>query len=431
MARPKINEQTKSDRLLRAKGLCRKLNVELPQYVYAFPTPSGRIYIRYEPPNRPKTIIRSEFPSADFYKEYAALLDGGTYVKKETATPSFTLPPAAQTWRWLCEQYFESSDFLAFGKRDQRVRRNILTWTWAQHLLEPNGAKFGDMPAARFQTEAILTLRDRKARYASTPDAMYPDDRRKDRRVAEFPEAANSVVRSVRSVTRWANEHLPKVTGGVSWGHEVRLLHTSSTGHPTWGEEQCKKFEQTHERGTKARFIYELALGTAQRRADLVRLGPKMIGFSGNRTERLKFVQDKNRSKSPVTAFVPITQRIRAALVDARANGLLGEDTWIITERGTPYSPESLTNLFREYCDDAGLARYSLHGLRKTAVVNMITADFTFFQIMCITGHRSKKEIERYGRDYMRELAMEAAYEKWVRTHQHEEEFSATLLDVA
>jgi integrase len=157
-----------------------------------------------------------------------------------------------------------------------------------------------------------------------------------------------------------------------------------------------------------------------------------MMGFSPRGVERLKLVQNKNRNRKPVTGFVPVTDELRQALAAAGASGILGEETWIAKNDGRPYTTEkSVGNDFGDHCKEAGLEGYSLHGLRKTALVDMIMTDFSFLQIMAVTGHRSKKEIERYGREYMREVAMEAGFEKWLERHVREDEFDERLLEAA
>ncbi|PXW67126.1 tyrosine-type recombinase/integrase [Methylobacterium sp. B4] len=96
----------------------------------------------------------------------------------------------------------------------------------------------------------------------------------------------------------------------------------------------------------------------------------------------------------------------------AGASGVLGEKTFISTPRGTPYSGQSLGNYFRKRCEEAGLAGFSMHGLRKTGVVTFLEAGCSWQEIMAITGHRSIKEIERYGREFLRGSAAASAFDR-------------------
>jgi hypothetical protein len=47
----------------------------------------------------------------------------------------------------------------------------------------------------------------------------------------------------------------------------------------------------------------------------------------------------------------------------------------------------------------------------------MIELDCSPFEIMAVTGHRTMKEIERYGREYLRERAALNIFERWIAKH--------------
>jgi integrase len=57
---------------------------------------------------------------------------------------------------------------------------------------------------------------------------------------------------------------------------------------------------------------------------------------------------------------------------------------------------------------------FSLHGLRKAGVCRLIMMGLSVHQIMAITGHRTPREIDRYGRDYMRSVASEQGYQQYL-----------------
>lgn len=84
---------------------------------------------------------------------------------------------------------------------------------------------------------------------------------------------------------------------------------------------------------------------------------------------------------------------------------------------GQPYRKESLGNLFKKWCIEAGLANRSLHGLRKSCVIRLIMDDCNPHEIMAVTGHRTLKEMDRYARDYMRGKAAESVLAKWLAKH--------------
>ncbi len=272
--------------------------------MHAFSTPSGRVYVRYEPPHGRKVILRSEFDTEEFYAELAAAKGGKTLPRPKAIklTKDDTSRGNGGTWRWLCEQYFASSRFKHLFVRDQRVRRNVLQRTWEEPLLRdnPTGLKFADLPLAKFGHKAITILKERAARLGVVPDEMYPDDRSKDREKPTAPEAGNSVVRYVRATFEWTKDELDAdLIGGHNWAHDIKLYPSSATGWKTWGPEQCAAFEQAHPQGTKARLIYELAKLSGQRKSDVARIEPR---------------HDQQRSQGPRTLDVhPNEKSERAA----------------------------------------------------------------------------------------------------------------------
>lgn len=417
MGRPSLLPAFKKARLDAARQEAKRLNKKLPQHVYAWATPSGRVHVRYEPPTGgKKVLLRAPISTPEFWEEYAAAVRGtplattNTVLAKRRATVA-----AAETWRWLCERYFESDAFRRYSERCRRVRRRVLERTWSQPLdsTNPAGLTFGEMPVPKFGYRAIRTLQQRFAQVEDVPDPMYPGDASKTREVPTTPEAGNSVVRFVRLVLEFAKEHHTKLVDGRNCARDVRLLPPSPEGHKTWGVEQCAMFEARFPSGTRARLIYELARLTGQRLSDLARLGANMIELDGQGRERLSFTQMKGRNSRRTTAYVPVFPELRQALEEAKAAGILGERTYIAKINREPFTEASLGNFFTSCCKEAGLSRYSMHGLRKTAVVNLVKAGCSDHEIMAITGHTTQKEIARYSRDFRRGQAGEGAHDKW------------------
>jgi integrase len=129
---------------------------------------------------------------------------------------------------------------------------------------------------------------------------------------------------------------------------------------------------------------------------------------------KLVFVQEKNRRRNPVKAFVPVIPELQRIL-DASSTG---DMVYLLSARGTPFNKISFGHWFLARCREAGLTDCSSHGLRKACVVRLIQLDCSPHQIMAITGHRTVKEIERYGREYLREQAAEQVLEKWLARHE-------------
>ena len=70
--------------------------------------------------------------------------------------------------------------------------------------------------------------------------------------------------------------------------------------------------------------------------------------------------------------------------------------TFLMTERGAPFTAAGFGNWFREQCNLAGLPQCSAHGLRKAAATRLANAGCSVDQVKAITGHRSLAEVARY-----------------------------------
>ncbi len=177
--------------------------------------------------------------------------------------------------------------------------------------------------------------------------------------------------------------------------------------------------------GTKERLLFDLAYYTTQRRADLPRLGRLLLEKDRSGNDRLSFVQHKLRNKKPVTAYVPLFPELRQSLEAAREAGILGETLYLVHDKSQPDSAGSalregsLGNMMQDAIKTlmakTGMKKpFSLHGLRKAGVCRLIMMGLSVHQIMAITGHRTPKEIDRYGRDYIRSVASEQGYQRYL-----------------
>jgi integrase len=272
--------------------------------------------------------------------------------------------------------------------------------TWAEPLAPGSNHIFADCPLSEFRTKAIKILRDRKLR-------IRAHDQQHDNAV-EGPgntEAANSRVKAIRAVLKWA---LETEAGNLehNWAQDVGLFKGSAEGFPTWTLQDIQQFEAAFPIGTRPRLALALLLFTGQRRGDVVRLGKPVLGQDG----KLRFTQEKNQRRKPVTVSIPILPELRQ-IIDATPCGDL---TYLVSSRGTPYRKESFGNWFSDCCRQAGLKGRSAHGLRKACVVSLIKRNCTAHQVMAITGHRTLKEIDRYAREYAREQAAEQVLDKWL-----------------
>jgi len=109
---------------------------------------------------------------------------------------------------------------------------------------------------------------------------------------------------------------------------------------------------------------------------------------------RLRFTQQKNRRRKPVSLELPILPELQRML-DASE---LGELTFLVSENGRPFTVAGFGNWFRDSCNEADLPHCSAHGLRKAAAPIAAENGATAHEPMSNFGWRSLEEAQRYTR---------------------------------
>jgi integrase len=165
----------------------------------------------------------------------------------------------------------------------------------------------------------------------------------------------------------------------------LRGYKSRGEGYHTWTETEVAQFQATHPVGTTARLAFVLALYTAQRVSDVVRMGWQHV--KGDRIA----VRQKKANK-------PLLIKMHPELVRVLASVPKGNLTFLVTERGAPFTPAGLPNWFGKRCREAGLRQCSAHGLRKLAATRLANAGASTDHIKARTGHETSKEVERYTR---------------------------------
>ena len=81
---------------------------------------------------------------------------------------------------------------------------------------------------------------------------------------------------------------------------DVAYFKTSSEGRHSWTLEAVERYEEAHYR-PRTRLALSLLLYTGQRRSDIVLFGRQHVKNSW-----LRFTQQKNRGRKPITLRIPI-----------------------------------------------------------------------------------------------------------------------------
>lgn len=313
----------------------------------------------------PKIRLPGQPDTPEFAAHYQAALAKSKGELREP--PTGLQRPQYGTWRWLCVQYFSSTRFKQLDPRTQRVRRQVLEKT-CDEVIAPGAAEtFGACPLSKMSRKAVRILRDRRA---------------------DKPEAANERLKAIRRAFAWAiDDELSGVSENPT--RDVPYLKGRVGGHHSWTPEEVAQFECFHPIGTKARLALALLLYTGQRRSDVVLFGRQHV-----QNGWLRFTQQKNRNRKPITLALPILP----VLQDIIDKSPVGDLTFLVTEYGAPYTYDGFGNWFRRQCRLAGLSNCSAHGLRKAGATIAAENGATAHQLMHVFGWLTLKQAELYTR---------------------------------
>jgi integrase len=195
------------------------------------------------------------------------------------------------------------------------------------------------------------------------------------------PHAARSWLKALRSLAQFA---VAEKIMPADPTQGIRLPRVKSAGHHTWDEREIRLFEESHPVGSKARLAFALLLFTAQRRADVIRMGRQHISNG--------LIQVRQQ-KTGTPLRIPVHASLQAVLEATPSEHL----TFLVTKSGQPYAANDFSEQFRRWCDDAKLPREcTAHGLRKAACRRLAEAGASASEIMSVSGHKTLAEVQRY-----------------------------------
>jgi integrase len=314
------------------------------KYVQSF-TSAGGTYRYFRRPGSPRIPLPGLVGSAEFMAAYAdALAAAPVAIGKDLRSKPGSVSIAIA-------EYYGSRAFRSLTGGTPQKRRAVL---------ERFREQYGHKPLASLPKEFITALLD-----------PMP------------PHAARNWLKAVRHFIRWAEDR-KLIDRDPTLG--VRLKVPKSDGHHSWTDDEIATFEAHHPVGSKARLALALALYTAQRRSDVIRIGRQHIR-DGVLTVR--------QQKTGTTLAIPVHSEL-AAIIAATPIGHL---TLLTTRFGRSYGANGFSMQFRSWCDVAELPPHCVfHGLRKAALTRFADAGCTPHELAAIGGHKSLKDVEHYTR---------------------------------
>jgi len=313
-------------------------------YVQQFRDRTGKLrtYFRYR--GKRWTLPHPSEPG--FAVAYAQL-------RQRVAGTAATASKGENSLGWLIKRYQASPEFKGLADRTRNDYAKILSDIGMQY-----GAK--SWPA---MTRPIVMERIRDP-------------------LADTPRRADYHVAVLSAVFAWA---IKREIATANPCHGIEKLFKAGGGYRAWTAAEIERFcigctDDEH-------LIFMLALYTAQRAGDLVRM--TWFQYDGE-TIRLR------QGKTGATLALSVHDALKAALrVAPRSDG-----TILARPDGRAYSSADLSQIFSKAVRRiGGLERCTLHGLRTTHVTILAESGAGARQIMATTGHRTLAMVEHYTRN--------------------------------
>ena len=205
----------------------------------------------------------------------------------------------------------------------------------------------------------------------------------------------------MRALFRWAKEaeHVE-----IDQAIAVPFLTVKTKGFTPWTIEDVAHYRKRWQLGTRQRVALEVLLNTGLRRSDAVRVGRQHVKDD---VITINTFKSENGQHETVTVYIPISEELRQTL----AHGPTGDLSFIVGAQGRPLTKESFGNNFREWCDEAKLAKgKSAHGLRKLLASMVAEGGGSEMELQALFGWVTGQQSQLYTKSAnRRRLALQAA----------------------
>ncbi len=328
----------------------------LPKYVSSFVDNRGKLRYRFRKSGR-SHYFEAHPKSPAGKLEYTAFLSG---MPSESVARREVKPGSIDD---LLTRYYGSTDFRGRAQDHSLAKRRA--------VLEAFRVKHGHRPAktARY---------DKLDKYIAEVSVPWINEKGKKH---GGPFAAETARKLIRGLFKYAMK--------LEWRTDNPMDHIEyrpkkTKGFHSWTEAEIDQYQAHWALGTKQRLALELILWTGKRRSDAIRLGPQHV--KGD----VLWGRDQKTDKE---WEIPIAIQLRRA-IDAMPKG--NHLCFVPSERGRAYSAASFGNMFRQWCNDAGLPHCAAHGLRKAISRRLAEANVGNAGIKSITLHSRDDEVSIY-----------------------------------
>jgi integrase len=204
--------------------------------------------------------------------------------------------------------------------------------------------------------------------------------------MASTPAMADSMVEAIISMYRWGCDvGICDVNPAIG----VAKIDKGKGGATPWPANDLHKFRDFHGHGTTPHLALTIFMFTACLISDAILLG-RQHEFVRQGVHGLSWRPTK-RGSAPVE--IPMLPPLLKAI---RAQSVVGERC-LLNSKGKPFAPpDSLGQMFRRWCHDAGLKDKSSHVIQKAAGHLLAQEGCSQYQIMTIHGHTQARTSEIY-----------------------------------
>jgi integrase len=172
--------------------------------------------------------------------------------------------------------YYGSNEFRGLAPATQRRHRAVL-----ERFREQHGAKPMHLLPRKFIVDMLGSM---------------------------TPHQGANWLKVIRALCQYCVAHEMIDTDPTS---SIKVRTPKSDGHRAWTDDDVARYEAAHPIGTKARLAFALGLYTAQRRGDVIRMGPQHIR-DGTLTLR--------QSKTRTPLLIPVRSELQAIIDATRPN---------------------------------------------------------------------------------------------------------------
>jgi integrase len=274
--------------------------------------------------------------------------------EREAAAEAGPAAPDPETIAWLIEKYLASPDTAALAPR------TVVNYRFFLNRLLP---KFGHLPYAALDREAVYDLRDH---------------------FAAKPNTANEIVSALRGMLTWA---VDRGILAVNVAQRPKRIYVARR-HAMWSHADEKAFLDAADPTMALAFM--LGAYTAQRLADIC--GMTWGQYNG---KTIKLVQMKTERRAHRLIEVPCHADLKTVLDAAKRSSIM----ILTTPTGKAFKPSNFNLRWKMVSRAAGIRGLQFRDLRRTAIVRLGEAGANAIQIAAVSGHdinTSQKILETY-----------------------------------